>query len=212
MPRKHIGGRRKLQGFHVFNQGAKVDGRPRRVFVDKEDKRYFLWLVARHLSPTPKRDARGRPFLHLRLKLTLIAFNVMTTHFHLIVWQHSEGAVAALMNRVKSSYTRYFNEKYGNTQPLFNGRVQSKEIDSPKYFKWLVGYVHDNHPDGFEYEFSSHRAWIDEDECPDWLDPAPGLRVFGGVDDYKTYLNDRASRKRLDSKLGFTRKQAGNLP
>lgn len=206
MTRKYVGGSRALRGYHLFNQGAKIDGRPRRVFIDDEDKRYFLWLLARHLSPLPKRDARGRLLLHLRRELTLIAFNVMTTHFHLIVWQHSADAVATLMNRVKSSYTRYFNEKYGNTAPLFNGPVQAKPIDSPGYFKWLVGYVHDNHPDGVGYEFSSHRAWVDPDSCPSWLDPAPGLRVFGGIDEYELFLTDRAQRKLLDRKLGFRRK------
>ena len=206
MPRKHIRGQRGLRAFHVFNQGAKVDGRARRVFVDDDDKSYFLWLLARHLSPQPRRDGRGRAFIHLRNALTVIAFNVMVTHFHLIVWQHSADGVATLMNRVKSSYTRYFNAKYGNTQPLFNGPVQAKEIAGRSYFKWLVGYVHDNHRDGVDYEFSSHRAWLDPEKCPGWIDPAPGLRVFGGEDEYRLYLEERSRRKSLDRKLGLGRR------
>lgn len=206
MPRKHISERRGLRGFHVFNQGAKLGGKPRRIFIDKEDKRYFLWLLARHLSPAQKRDSRGRPLLHLRQRLTLIAYNVMTTHFHLIIWQHNPDAVTALMNCVKASYSRYFNAKYGNTEPLFNGRFLAKEIDSPAYFRWLVGYVHDNHPEGLDYEFTSHRAWLDDSVCPMWLEPSPGLRVFGGVDEYEAFLSDRSRRKSLDRKLGFTRR------
>lgn len=205
MPRKHIRGPRKLRAFHVYNQGATVHGRARRVFIDDEDKRYFLWLLARHLGPHEHRDSRGRAFVHLRHKLTLLAYNVMVTHFHLIIWQHSPDGVAVLMNRVKSSYTRYFNERYGNTKPLFNGPVQAKEIVDRSYFRWLVGYVHDNHRDGVDYEFSSHRAWTSSEDCPGWLDPAPGLRVFGSEDDYLLYLKQRSSRKALDRKLGLGR-------
>jgi len=205
MPRKHIRGQRQLRAFHVYNQGAKVNGRPRRVFVDDEDKRYFLWLLARHLGARQRHDDRGRPYAHLRDKLTLLAYNVMVTHFHLIVWQHSPDGVATLMNRVKASYTRYFNAKYGNTKPLFNGPVQAIEIDDRSYFRWLVGYVHDNHRDGVDYTFSSHRAWVEDEHCPGWLDPAPGLRVFGSEEDYLLYLEQRYSRKSLDRKLGLGR-------
>lgn len=206
MPRKHVGGDRTRRGYHVHNQGAKVDGRARRVFIDDGDKRFFLSLLARHLGESPRNDGRGRMLAHLRSKLTLLAYNVMLTHFHLIVWQHSAEGVAELMNLVKSAYVRYFNKKYGNSKPLFNGPFQAKPITSRTYFKWLVGYVHDNHPDGVDYEFSSHRAWVDERQCPSWLDPAPGLRVFGGVAEYLHYLQDRKRRSRLNRKLGLSRK------
>lgn len=204
MPRRNIKNRREPRAYHLFNQGAKDDeGQPRRVFLDREDKRYFLWLLSRHLGKRPKFDGRKRPYLHLRERIVLLAFNVMTTHFHLIVRQRAEDGIAVLMNRVKHSYTRYFNKKYGNTEPLFNGPVQSKPIKTREYFKWLVGYVHDNHPSGVDYEFSSHRAWIDSDQCADWLDPQPGLDVFGDVDEYAEYLVLRDKRKSLDRTLGL---------
>jgi len=163
-----------------------LDGtRARRIFLDREDKQFFLELLSRHLRPEPATDARSRPFQHLRAMITLCAFNVMGTHFHLIIWQHDERGIAELTDRVKSAYSRYFNKKYGNTAPLFNGPVRAKPIDSRAYFRWLVGYVHDNHRDGIDYEFSSHRAWLDSDHCPSWLDPEPGARVFGGLDNYR---------------------------
>ena len=109
------------------------------------------------------------------------------------------------MNSVPSSYTRYFNAKYGNTQPLFCGPLCAKPIETRKYFRWLVGYVHDNHPSGLDYEFSSHRAWTDREQLPDWLDPAPALAVFGGVEGYLSYLDSRRRKQALDRELGFGR-------
>lgn len=204
MPRSHVSSPRALRGYHVYNQGAKVAGRARRIFIDDDDRRYFLWLLARHLCPEPKLDSRGRTFIHLRHKLTLIAFNLMATHFHLIIWQRSPEGIAELMNCVKTAYARYFNAKYKNTRPLYNGPFQAKEIGSRSYFKWLVGYVHDNHRDGVDYEFSSHRAWLNPDQCPAWLDPEPGLRAFGSERGYLRYLEDRDERKRLNQALGLT--------
>lgn len=194
--------RKQRRGYHVFNQGYKLDGEhARRIFLDREDKRFFLELLSRHLRPAPTCDSRGRPYQHLRNWLTLCAFCVMTTHFHLIIWQRDERGIAALMHSVKSSYTKYFNAKYGNTAPLFNGPARAKPINSRRYFKWVVGYVHDNHSEGVDYEFSSHRAWVDSAHRPAWLDAEPGLRTFGGIRPYLEHLATRAERKQLDAEL-----------
>lgn len=205
MPRPHTRQRRALIAFHVYNQGFKhPGGRPRKVFVDREDRQYFVALLARHLGSKPATDARGRFFQHLRAKVTAIAYCVMITHFHLILWQRDPDGIAELMNRVQAAYTRYFNSKYGNYRPLFNGPVRAKPVLSDSYFRWLVGYVHDNHPSGLDYEFSSHRAWVNEDERPGWIEPAAGLRVFGGVDEYLRYLALRNRRKEVEEELEFS--------
>ncbi len=207
MPRLFITDRRELRPYHLYNQGAKRGGRPRKVFVDREDKQFFLSLLARHLGRHPASDSRSRPYQHLRGWITLIAFNVMTTHFHLIVWQRDPRGIDQLMNNVKAVYTRYFNAKYGNVDPLFNGPVQSKPVDGVDYFKWLVGYVHKNHPTGESYEFSSHRAWVEDDRRPGWLDPDPGIKVFGGLGAYREQMDRYDAKRALDTELGFGRRR-----
>jgi hypothetical protein len=127
----------------------------------------------------------------------------MGTHYHLIVWQRNERGVEELMRRVTTAYSRYFNAKYNNHKPLFRGRYRSKLLDTPEYFRWAVGYVHDNHESGLDYEFSSHRAWVDPDLRPGWLDPDPAVKVFGGIDNYITYLGQRTEKRTIDQRLGF---------
>ncbi|MFT4049604.1 MAG: transposase [Solirubrobacterales bacterium] len=206
MSRLYIRGPRSLRPYHVFNQGSKRGRRsPRPIFIDREDKRYFLGLLARHLGLNPSKDSRGRAFQHLREKIVLLAFNVMATHFHLIVWQRDEQGIAELMNRVKAAYTRYFNDKYGDTGPLSNGPVQAKPITSKSYFRWLVGYVHKNHRSDEWYEFSSHRAWVDESARPGWLSPQPAIAVFGSIDDYIDYLAKYDDKIALDKEFGHRR-------
>lgn len=204
MPKSFTRGRRRLRPYHVYNQGAKLDGRnPRVVFLDDDDRRFFLSLLSRHLGVRPVADARGRVFQHLRKMVVLLAYCVMGTHYHLILWQRDANGICELMNRVIGAYSRYFNRKYGEAETLFDGRYRAKPITTRSYFKWLVGYVHDNHRDGLEYEFSSHRAWVDPDQRPGWIDPKPALDVFGGIRAYARYLKLRDRKQEVDREIGF---------
>jgi hypothetical protein len=189
--------RRLLRPYHLYNQG--FNGRS--IFIDDADRRYFLYLVGRHLGKNASSDSRGRPLTLLTPLIAVLAYCLMTTHFHLIIWQRDPDGIAQLMGRVLPAYTRYFNARHGNTTPLFRGPVCAKPIRSRSYFKWLVGYVHDNHPSGPDYEFSSHRAWVEPDFRPGWLEVDPAVKVFGDVDGYTAYLRKRRARKALDREL-----------
>lgn len=209
MPEANSRNRRLLRPYHVYNQGARLDGKtPRKVFIDREDRRYFLWLLARHLGRQPATNARGEFFQHLRNWVTLHVYCIMVTHFHLILWQRDPRGIEELMRRVMTSYARYFNAKYDNDKPIFRGRYRAKLLDTPEYFRWAVGYIHDNHPDGLDYEFSSHRAWVDRDQRPGWLEPEAAISVFGEIDDYNAFMQERATKQALDRRLGFGRRPA----
>jgi REP element-mobilizing transposase RayT len=199
MPRADTEDRGELAAYHVFNRGA--NGRA--IFRDREDRSYFLSLLARHLWQRPSPNRRGGFYLHLRGRVALLAYCLMTSHFHLVIWQRSAGALAELMDRVIGTYSRYYNQKYGTSGPRFAGAYRAKRVKDAKQFKWLIAYVHDNHPSGVDYEFSSHRAWIDETQRPGWLEPEPGLKIFGGVDAYLAYLDERKKKQELDRALGF---------
>lgn len=206
MPRPFTRNRNRRLAYHVFNQGRRgADGRPQRIFRDREDRQFFLSLFSRHLCAEPKSDRRGRLYRHVRERLMLFAYCVMTTHFHLIVWQRDERAIADLMHSVTVAYTNHFKRKYGVAPPVYNGPVRAKEITSPRYLKWLVAYVHNNHPDGLDYEFSSHRAWTDTRHRPGWLEPDPALAAFGGVDNYRAYLDQYRRKRSVDVELGFSK-------
>jgi hypothetical protein len=101
------------------------------------------------------------------------------------------------MQRLLASYVRYYHRKYGGCGPLFDGPYRRKPITNLKQFRWTIAYVHDNHPTGLDYRYSSHRYYTSCD-APKWLDHRAGLKLFGGLEGYNDYLAKRASRKRLD--------------
>lgn len=197
MPAKHTRNTRERLAFHVYNR------RPggRELFSDREDRQVFLSLLARHLSPEPKANRHGRPWAYLRDRVVAMAFCVMTTHFHLVLFQRDEGAVADLMNHVLTAYTWHHRAKYGETGPLYEDRYRAKPIRSARYFRWLIACVHDNHPSGLDYEFSSHRAFVDDHHRPPWLIIQPAIRTFGGATGYAEYLASRREFKRVGAEL-----------
>jgi putative transposase len=194
MPRKNTRQRSGLRSHHVYNRGAGGQA----IFIDDEDRRKFIDLLKQFLSATQSVDSRGRARRSLRDEVSVISFCLLATHFHLILWQKRAGGMARLMQPLMTEYSRYFNTRHGNTKPLFNGEYRAKPITNPRQFRWTVAYVNDNHPSGLDYKFSSHNAFIDENECPGWLNPKPALDVYGGKDGYLVYLENRRKRQALD--------------
>ena len=197
MPHKNSRNRAsELRPFHVYNRGA----RGRAIFKDDHDRREFLWMLKRHLSRADFRDRRSRKYARVD-GVELLAFCLMTTHFHLVVWQRGPGAMDALMHRVLAAYVRYFRRRHGGRGPLFSGPFRARPLRTPKEFMWAIAYVHDNHPTGPGYRFSSHRAYLGADDCPPWLNAEAALKPFGDAAAYRAYMDLKAARAQLDAEL-----------
>lgn len=155
------------------------------MFREDADRDAFIGLLARYL-----RDP-------LSSEVGLYSACIMSTHFHLVVRAESDEALAKFMQRLMASYSIYFRAKYGGEGPLFNGPYRRKRITDDQQFRWTVAYVHDNHPSGPSYRYSTHRFW-DSGDCPSWIHAAEGLRAFGGPGGYAEYMRRKATRKEID--------------
>lgn len=175
MPRKNSRDRRRPGPYHVYNRGR--DGI--RVFKDDLDRMEFLSLVARF-----SRQYEGRLDVH--------CYCLMTSHYHLIVTQRESGAMDSFMRSLGTAYTKHHHKRHGTKGPLYAGPFRRRRLNNPKDFKRAVIYVHDNHPTGLDYRFSSHTAWVDDDLRPTWLKVEPALRVYGGLDNYKAFAHTNA--------------------
>lgn len=184
MPPKNTRDRNKLGAHHIYNRG-RAGGV---IFRDDADRREFLGLVARSAAMLDQR-------------IEVIAFCLMGTHYHLVLWQRDQGALRSFMASVITAYVKYFNRRHGSRGPLFAGPFRARHLSTPKQFRWAIAYVHDNHPAGVNHRFSSHRAWIDEARRPPWLSVDPALRQFGGAIGYQRYLDNRSTRKSLQSEF-----------
>lgn len=137
--------------YHVYNRG--VDKRV--IFSESGDyDRFVMQLYAGnsitsvHVSnqfsgrkPTLTEvlsRRRGAPLISIG------AYCLMPTHFHLLVKEISEGGLTSFMRKVATGYTMYFNKKNYRTGPLLSGTFHSSHVADDRYFKRVVNYIHAN--------------------------------------------------------------------
>lgn len=148
------------ENYHLFNRGA----HRRAIFTNDADYRRFmlLLLLANHSDRINLRDLfaryKGRSFVEIfreerpdRSLVDILAYSLMPNHFHLILRQKTGDGVTAFMKKVATAYSMYFNTKYGHSGTLFQGRFQSRHIDTEPYFRYIFTYVHLNSLDLFEH-------------------------------------------------------------
>lgn len=165
------------------------------MFIDDEDKRYFLELFDRYLAEGRRRNAQGRAYVRLFTRVRVVTFALMPNHFHLIVFQLVPGGAEDLMNRVLLSYTKYFNARHGRQGSMFAGPYRSDHKADRRSQLNAIAYVHDNHGDSCDCDFCGHKPFADPNtNGPAWLDVERGLAVFG---DRNAYLRFRAGRHSL---------------
>lgn len=126
--------------YHIYNRGINSCN----LFKEKTNYQYFLLLYDRHISPVAD----------------TFAWVLMRNHFHLLVRVKSEeemfsqddseylqglkGKYYQPFSNLFNAYTKAFNKKYNRHGSLFESNFRRKLINSDKYFKSLVIYIHNN--------------------------------------------------------------------
>ena len=69
------------------------------------------------------------------------AFSLMTTHYHLVVTPSGEVVLAKTMQVISSRYTRYFNRKYERIGTIWNERYGAILLEDERYWYNCLRYV-----------------------------------------------------------------------
>jgi putative transposase len=106
-------------------------------------------------------------------------YALLTNHIHLMVTPESAEALSAAMQSLGRRYVRFFNDRYGRTGTLFEGRFRSFEIDSEDYWFSCARYVEWNPvraglasmPEAYRWSSYSTHAFGNENPVisPHWL-------------------------------------------
>ena len=141
--------------YHIYNRG--VD--KRRVYMDNSDYSYFIHLLysfndsknsfnTKRSFLSPISHDRGSTSIMKREKRDLYAdiyaFVLMPNHFHLLLRQRVDHGISKFMQKIGTGYTLYFNEKYGRTGSLFQGRYKSVHIAYNNQMYYIPHYIHLN--------------------------------------------------------------------
>ena len=121
------------------------------LFRDDEDKDYYLALLKRYID---------------KFKCSIYAFCLMDTHLH-IHFDPKGYDISKFMHCLNTAYVRYYNKKYERHGHLFQGRFESKILDTDRYNLAVSAYIHNNPKDidGYEgreehYTYSSYGIYL----------------------------------------------------
>jgi REP element-mobilizing transposase RayT len=140
---------------HVFNRGVN-----KQIIVqDEQDRRTFMSLLAETVK---------------KFNLLLFAYCLMDNHFHLFL-QISERNLDKALRHLLSNYSRYVNNRYDRVGHLFQGRYQSRVVDTDAYGLALIRYIHHNPLEAGlvskieDYPWSSYACYVGKLPQWDWL-------------------------------------------
>ena len=92
------------------------------------------------------------------------AFAFMTNHVHLLITPSRAGAISLVMQSVGRRFVRYFNDAYGRTGTLWEGRHKATLVDCERYLFACYRYIELNPVRAglvekpADYRWSSHRT------------------------------------------------------
>lgn len=176
--------------YHVYARGASKE----RIFLCEADYQYFTQLFKRYLSDKVVVGKTGAAYPRYQDQIELLAFCLMSNHFHLLVYQVEEGYMALLLKSIMSSYGRYFNLKYHRSGSLWESTYKAVRIDADSYLDHISRYIHLNPRYWLRYPHSSVRYYLHE-QPPEWLRTKRVLGLFKDRHEYEQFLREYESRR-----------------
>jgi len=73
--------------------------------------------------------------------VAVLAWTLMSNHFHLLLCEVREGGVAKFMQRLCGSMSSHFNKKYQESGSLFQGSYRSRTVNTNAYLQYVLSYI-----------------------------------------------------------------------
>jgi putative transposase len=178
--------------YHVYARGNSRG----KVFPEADDYAMFIRLLQRYLSAEEAHDPYGVSYPNFYNKIELVSYCLMSNHFHLLVYQHQQGAMSVLMRSLLTSYSRYFNKKYHRSGPLFESRYKASLISDDAYLQHITRYIHLNPRQWRSHEWSSLKYFL-QPSMETWIRPKRIISMFNSADEYVKFIEDYTSHKQM---------------
>ncbi len=189
--------------YHVFNRGVEK----RKVFLKDNDYKRFSETMEhclKNAGQITRKSLRKNTQLALA-PVDVVAYCLMSNHFHLLVKQNSENGISTFFSRLSNSYTKYFNTKYDRVGPLFQGPFKTVNIETDSQLLHLSRYIHLNPvvsgitDDPRAFQWSSYKDYISDNET--FIKPEIVLGNFISREDYQQFVLDQIDYARTLEEL-----------
>ena len=171
--------------FHVYVRG----NNKQKLFIESNDYKYFLKLFDRYFSKDQVISNTGVVYPNFLNQIDIIAYCLMSNHFHLLVYQKDVPYLEKFMRSIMTSYGKYYNLKYKRTGSAFESRYKASRIDQESYLQHITRYIHLNSKGWERYKYSSLKYYRDGNE-PDWLHNNRILEQFSSRQKYMDFVSD----------------------
>jgi REP element-mobilizing transposase RayT len=174
--------------YHIYNRGINSCN----IFRENDNYEHFLRLYDKHISPIASTFAWVLMKNHFHLLVQIIRPNLNPQGFeNLEGFEITEKRINQQFSNLFNAYTKAINKRYHRTGSLFEHTFRRKKIDSVKYLKKVILYIHNNpvhhgfceHP--LEYPWSSYLTCISvkptklhRDAVIGWFDNEAGFRQW----------------------------------
>lgn len=195
--------------YHVLNRA--VQGIP--IFKGSREYDLFFEAMIYYLQIKPRskfslyRLSRDKTSLDFHQKLvTMVNYCLMPNHFHLTLRQEVDNGIRIFIQKLTNSFSHYFNIKYKNKGPLFEGRFKVVRIEDNEQLIHLSRYIHLNPITAYlvekpeDYRYSSYRIYLKKDKNI-FIDPSLVLSQFPSIKKYEEFVLDQKEYQRVLDKI-----------
>jgi putative transposase len=119
----------------------------------------------------------------------------------MLVYQHEQGAMTALMRGVMTSYSRHYNTKYKRRGPLFESRYKASIITTESYLLHISRYIHLNPKDWLNHPYSSLPFYLGV-QVPEWIQIDKITSLFKNTD-YLEFMKDYEDHKAMLDEIKY---------
>ena len=199
--------------YHIYNRGVNK----RTIFKDEQDYSVFLSYLKTYLLPmdtdrlkaiiadpaAPPKEKnlalRQIQLNNFNNRIELLAYILMTNHFHFLIHQTDERDVKVFMQSLMTRYTMYFNRRYKRVGTLFQGHYKAVLIETDELLLYITRYIHRNPTNEFN-QFSHKRSHLFRQPSSypnylgelkqDWVKPDFILQNFdkAGFNSYQSFV------------------------
>lgn len=150
--------------YHIYNRGNSKQ----KIFLDDADRERFIKCL--YVCNSNKNFKFRDDIVDVGIEafefdrgvslVSIGAWVLMPNHFHIYLCANSDfddvshmsdmwekggrNPISEFLRKLLTSYSKYFNKKYGRTGSLFEGSFKSEHVDSDMYAKYLFSYIHLN--------------------------------------------------------------------
>jgi putative transposase len=167
--------------YHVLNVG----NAGQEVFHDSDDYQGFIELIEEACERVPMR---------------VLAWCLMSNHFHLVLWPHADGDLSRWMQWLLTSQVRRYHSKYHSSGHVWQGRFKAFPIQQDQHLLTVIRHVERNPRraglvrKAEKWRWSSLAA-LGKKAVPSFLHPGPVRRP----DDWVKQVNQPQSEAELEA-------------